>query len=102
LVKRLTRLYAQREGKNEPPLTDEQIERFLLNALARAGAEEMVTPREIIRDYLTLLNILRDNKGATFDSLIKNSAASCSTVEEVGLQTATEEKRKVNIFDIDI
>ena len=102
LVKRLTRLYAQREGKSEPPLTDEQIERFLLNALARAGAEEMVTPREIIRDYLTLLNILRDNKGATFDSLIKNSAASSSTADEVGLQAATEEKRKVNIFDIDI
>lgn len=72
LVKRLTRLYAEREGMSELPLTDEQVEAFMNHALARAGAEELITPREIIRDFLTLLNILRDNPGTKFEELIKD------------------------------
>ena len=70
LVKRLTRLYAEREGMKELPLTDAEIESFMNHAIARAGAEELITPREIIRDFLTLLNILRDNPGASFEKLV--------------------------------
>ncbi len=100
LVKRLTRLYAQREGTDTLPLTDEQIEAFLLNALARAVAEEMVTPREIIRDYLTLLNILRDNKDASFDSLIKKS--DLKSIDGTSNDVANTQRAKINIFDIEI
>ena len=104
LVKRLTKLYQQREGIVEPPVTDEQIERFLGIALAKAGAEELVTPREIIRDYLTLLNILRDNESARFEDLIdKVSFASentdAPTVDKSASTTAT---KKITIFDIEI
>ena len=102
LVKRLTRLYAQREGLETLPLTDNEIETFLVNALSRAGAEEMVTPREIIRDYLTLLNILKDNKDATFESLIKSSTNRLATSESAESHTENVERKKVNIFDIDI
>ena len=44
LVKRLARLYAEREGSTELPVTDEQIEAFMKHALSRAGAEELITP----------------------------------------------------------
>ena len=105
LVKRLTKLYQQREGISEPPVSDGQIEQFLLGALAKAGAEELITPREIIRDYLTLLNILRDNPDADFDRLIAKvsfetaASAVAPTTSEKPSVAAT---KKVTIFDIDI
>ena len=63
----------QKEGYEAPPLTDSEIEAFMRLALSRIGAEELITPREIIRDFLTLLNILRDNKGARFEDIIKDA-----------------------------
>ena len=105
LVKRLTKLYQQREGTPNPPATDEQIERFLENALSKAGAEELITPREIIRDYLTLLNILRDNPGADFEELIaKVSFASVvgSPSDPGADKPSVSATKKVTIFDIDI
>ena len=103
LVKRLTKLYQQREGTAEPPISDEQIEVFLNGALNKAGAEELITPREIIRDYLTLLNILRDNEGASFDELVAKISLTPKEEEpkprEVKTTTAT---KKITIFDIDI
>jgi hypothetical protein len=105
LVKRLTKLYQQREGAPVPPATDDEIERFLANALAKAGAEELITPREIIRDYLTLLNILRDNPSAKFDELIdKVTAQNVNTplADTASVKASTSSTKKVTIFDIDI
>lgn len=99
LVRRLTFLYMQREGKTEPPLTDEETSAFMSKALGRAGAEEMVTPREIIRDYLTLLNIMKDNPTATFDRLLKSLPILEEQAESAPKQT---EKEKVSIFDIEL
>ena len=108
LVKRLTKLYQQREGTLTPPVTDSQIETFMNLALSRAGAEELITPREIIRDFLTLLNILRDNKDARFEELIKGvTFATDSDDGSAGgspslVPPATNGNKKVTIFDIDI
>ena len=68
LINRLASLYA--ELYSLAPLAPELCEEFLRAALSRAGAEEMVTPREIIRDFLTILDILRENPGATFAGLL--------------------------------
>ena len=108
LVRRLTRLYMQREGYSQPPLTDTQIEAFLAKALSKAGAEEMVTPREIIRDYLTLLNILRDNRDASFEGLMGSISFSQSDSEQREEPTSQSPvssetpKPKISLFDIDI
>ncbi len=105
LVKRLTKLYAEREGTDTPPLTDAEIEIFMNRALARAGAEEMITPREIIRDYLTLLNILKDNKGATFESLMNSitfTRAEEDATPSEGVVAIAQPKNKISLFDIDI
>ncbi len=114
LVRRLTRLYAQREGSTEMPLDDTQVEHFMAHALSKAGAEELITPREIIRDFLTLLNILKDNPTAQFEDLIAKVSFSRADVESDGL---TEEQlvppttipsaqqtapKKIGLFDIDI
>ena len=105
LVRRLTKLYMQKEGYETPPITDSEIETFMRLALSRAGAEEMITPREIIRDFLTLLNILRDNETATFSSLVKNLTFSkAETYEEKteGTVDSSGSKKKISLFDIDI
>ncbi len=105
LTKRLSKLYMQKEGTDLPLVTDAEIESFIRTSTARAGADEMITPREIIRDFLTLLNILRDNPTATFDELVKSvtadsKPASTSELEFTPVQTPVA--GKVSLFDIDI
>ena len=104
LVKRLTNLYAMRDG-SEPLVSDSEIEEFVAMARSRAGADEMLTPREIIRDYLSFLNVLRDNKNAKFRDLMKT--ASFKTEPDTSeasdpVFTPSEQARRVSLFDIDI
>ncbi len=102
LVKRLTKLYMQRENTDIMPLTDSEIELFVRKATERAGADSLITPREIIRDYLTLLNILKDNSNASFAELIKiDINATASANREVEAETA-QVKKKISLFDIEI
>ncbi len=109
LVRRLTKLYAQKSGSEKLPLTDAQTETFMNAALSKAGAEEMITPREIIRDFLTLLNILKDNPTADFDELVsKLTFKSCADSDSDGSSSADgaaavgASQNKVSLFDIDI
>ena len=110
LVRRLTRLFAQREGSEKMPLTDSEIEQFMNHALSKAGAEELITPREIIRDFLTLLNILKDNPSARFEELINRVTFTKGEGEQgASFDEMTEDApvlktlpKKIGIFDIDI
>ena len=105
LTKRLSKLYMQKEGTDMPLVTDGEIESFVRTSTARAGADEMITPREIIRDFLTLLNILRDNPTATFDELVKSVTAASKPVSTSELEFVPVEapkNGKVSLFDIDI
>ena len=103
LVRRLTRLYSEREGLDAPLLTDDEISEFMKQALSRTGADEMITPREIIRDYLTLLNILRDNKDASFAELIgKLKFTRAADPDQEVIPSTKNAPNKVNLFDIEI
>jgi hypothetical protein len=103
LVRRLTRLYSERERLDAPLLTDDEISDFMRQALSRTGADEMITPREIIRDYLTLLNILRDNKDASFAELIgKLKFTRAADTEQEVISSTKNAPNKVNLFDIEI
>ena len=73
LLFRLRKLYTQKWGATVS-VSDEQCVTFLQYELARAGADELITPREMIRDFLSLLNILKDNPGADFHALVRASA----------------------------
>lgn len=104
LTKRLSKLYMQREGRDMPLVSDAQIESFIRTSTARAGADEMITPREIIRDFLTLLNILRDNPTATFEELVKTVVAKGDPPPPAGGGDGDvpAPKGKITLFDIDI
>ena len=102
LVKRLVRLYEMREG-TLTGITDKQLEAFLRSERGRAGAEELITPREIIRDFLTVLNILKDNKTADFDSIVSRMAATAEhSVEGEAPREGGVDTKKISLFDIDI
>ena len=103
LAKRLSKLYTQREEREMPLVTDGEIEHFITASLKRAGADEMITPREIIRDFLTLLNILRDNPTATFDELVKGFDKRFEATAEKRPEIPDAQlKTKISLFDIDI
>lgn len=72
LIARITRLHSQLYGITERITTDE-MRTFLEICLKRAGADIMITPREIIRDYITLLNILMQNPEADVASVLKTN-----------------------------
>ncbi len=69
LCSRLTSLYAQYH-KIEVPVDLEQMKRFLSFCTERAGADSMITPREITREYMGILDILLQNPSVAFDDLI--------------------------------
>lgn len=69
LIRRVTQLYAQYYHW-EVRITDEQQLAFLNLCLSRAGADSMITPREMLRDYMTVLNILMQNPEATFEQVV--------------------------------
>jgi len=69
LCTRLTALDGQYH-KMEAPVTMDQMKRFLAFSNERAGADSMITPREITREYLGILDVLLQNPSVTFDDLI--------------------------------
>ena len=69
LISRITKLYAQNYGA-EPRITEEEMVHFLNICLSRAGADSMITPREMLRDYMTVLNILMQNPEVSFDEVV--------------------------------
>ena len=47
--------------KVEINISDKEIQQFMEELFNKPGAEEFLTPREVIRDFLNILNILRQN-----------------------------------------
>ena len=73
LLSRMTKLYAMYYA-DAPQIGEEQIATFLKAELHRAGTDEMMTPREMLRDYMTLLNVLMQNPGTDFDTLVQGTS----------------------------
>lgn len=75
LIARITNLHAQNYNWT-PRVTDEDMAAFLKICLERAGADTLITPREIIRDYMTVLNILFQNPETTFSDVVGSGVVS--------------------------
>ena len=71
LIQRVTALYSQYYQWDCRVSVEDRI-KFLNICLSRAGADSMITPREMLRDYMTVLNILMQNPEAKFDDVIGN------------------------------
>lgn len=69
LIVRITRLHGQNYSWT-PRIDEREMTEFLGICLSRAGADSMITPREMLRDYMTVLNILLQNPQASFSDLV--------------------------------
>jgi len=96
LLKRLTDLFGEYYGQ-VPRITEQEIAAFLKHNTARAGADIMVTPREMIRDYMTVLNLLSQNETLSFEDIMRAQKSSATEKEESKEST---EPRKITAKDI--
>ncbi len=83
LVIRLTALHGEYH-RWEPAVTEENMKAFLLSSMSREGAESMITPREIIRDYVTLLDLMYTNREYGFAEIMDKVKRSVAPVTDVG------------------
>lgn len=95
LISRLTKLHGMYYNW-EPRVTEEQQAQFLREAVSRTGADTMVTPREMIRDYMSVLNILLQNPSAGFTDVVRSSAS------QTAAASAAEETKEISLDDIEI
>ena len=70
LLTRLLEVHSTHFGY-EVTLSEQDLGDFLQEAVNRLGAEQLLTPREVIRDFVTVLNLLRQNPELTFAQLMK-------------------------------
>lgn len=89
LIARITNLHAQNYNW-QPRVTTEEMAAFLKVCLERAGADTMITPREIIRDYITVLNILLQNPDTTFSDVVGSGVVKLEHEPETAVAEANE------------
>ena len=70
LLQRLRYLHAAFHGYPER-VTDEQLKGFMEETLHRLGADRFSTPRQIIRDFIAVLNLIQQNPEVNFDALMR-------------------------------
>ena len=56
--------------KLESVLSQDQIIDFMQRVASRIGSDQLLTPREVTRDFISLMNILQQNPDATYESVI--------------------------------
>lgn len=69
LLQKLRDIHAHHYGY-EARLTQEQLVHFMEEAVGRLGADELLTAREVVRDFMDLLHTLHQHPEITFESLV--------------------------------
>ncbi|GIP23169.1 ATP-binding protein [Paenibacillus sp. J22TS3] len=69
LLLKLTQIHGQHFGY-APALTNEELIAFMQTAVGRLGADQLLTPREVIRDFMDLLHTLHQNPEVSFAKLV--------------------------------
>lgn len=58
----------------EPTMKTEDAASFIKIEFSRVGASELITPREIIRDWIEVLNVVFQNPSETVESLLSSGS----------------------------
>ena len=69
LLKRLVEVHGQHYGY-ESRITDRDMMAFMQEVAGRMGADELLTPREVVRDFSGILNILLQNPRISFNEVL--------------------------------
>lgn len=76
--------------KTQIDFTDNDIHVFMEEMFNKPGAAEFLTPREVIRDFLNILNILRQNPGLDKRQLIGDIEITDERTDKVSLDSIEE------------
>jgi hypothetical protein len=71
LLEKLKEIFDLNYGVNID-ITCDDIQMFMEEMFNKPGADEFLTPREVIRDFINILSLLRQNPGADKRSLISS------------------------------
>ncbi|MBR2546577.1 MAG: ATP-binding protein [Eubacterium sp.] len=82
LAEKLSDMHAGLYGY-EPVLTTEDLSTFIKIEYERVGADQNITPREIIRDFIELLDLLYQQPGMTVAELLASDAFTYTKSEAV-------------------
>ncbi len=69
LLQRVAAMHAWHH-KYEAHINQEQLQTFIAKMQNRIGAQTMLTPREILRDFVTILNLLQQNPSQSFEAIL--------------------------------
>ena len=69
LIEKLAQIHAGYFGY-APAITEQDLVDFLTAEFSRVGAESHLTPREVIRDFIELLDIAFQNPGTAIGDLL--------------------------------
>ena len=83
LTEKLADIHAQLFGY-EQTLTEKQLVSFIKIEFSRIGADTSITPREVIRDFIELLDIIYQNPDADLEKLMSSGGFSFAKPEEKG------------------
>ncbi len=70
LLRRLVQVHGSHYAY-EPQVSQADMLEFMEEVAGRVGAEELLTPREVVRDFISLLNIIHQNPGLTFGQALR-------------------------------
>lgn len=99
LLERLCELHGAYYGY-ECHLGAKELTDFLNLALSRLGADQLLTPREVTRDFLGLLNILYQNPTVTFEQLMEEQSFQVQSAGKDPEQPDSEADSLFAEFDI--
>lgn len=77
--------------KTEIDISDNDIQQFMEEIFNKPGASEFLTPREVIRDFLNILNIIRQNPKIDKNILFGEIEISDERPDELSLIDSIEE-----------
>lgn len=89
LLKKLKEIFDY-NYKIELSISDEDIQQFMEELFNKPGAAEFLTPREVIRDFLNILNIIRQNPSVDKSQLFGELKISNERPNEVSLDLIEE------------
>ncbi|MNW65087.1 hypothetical protein D3C74_434330 [compost metagenome] len=74
LLQKLRDIHALHYGY-DAKLTQEQLVHFMEEAVGRLGADELLTAREVVRDFMDLLHTLHQHPEMSFEKLVGERTA---------------------------
>ncbi|MBI5928211.1 MAG: ATP-binding protein [Chloroflexi bacterium] len=74
-------------------LSHGQIQQFMDKILNRLNAEQLLTPREVVRDFIAVLNIMHQNPNQSFEAIIGSATFTPTPSADPEALTADSEIR---------